>query len=110
MASLIHIVPIQSSQVAFICFGKQPEPVSEDVNVALQIYPYIAIFSSMFLIATFVVYCILPEIRRNVHGMAVMSFVVSLTSFYIGMAIIQLYYSEPIRWICIGIGTVYEQL
>ena len=90
--------------MALTCFAPNSDPVSDDVAVALQIFPYILLFSSLFLIATFVVYCILPQIRRNVHGMAVMCFVASLTSFYIGMAIIQLYYKEPIRWFCIGIG------
>jgi 4-amino-4-deoxy-L-arabinose transferase-like glycosyltransferase len=91
-------------QLALTCFPKQSEPVSEDIAVALQIYPYIALFSSLFLIATFIVYCILPEMRNNVHGMAVMCFVASLTSFYIGMAVIQLWYKEPIRWLCVGMG------
>ena len=33
-----------------------------------------------------------------------MCFVASLTSFYIGMATIQLYYKDTIRGLCIGLG------
>ena len=94
---------IQSDQMALICFPPQPT-VSEDNAVALQMYPYFLLISSLFLIATFAVYCILPEIRNNIHGVSVMCFIASLSSFYIGMAIIQLYNNEPIKWLCIGIG------
>lgn len=89
--------------MALTCFPPQPAH-SEDKIVALQIYPYFLLISSLFLIATFIVYCILPEIRNNVHGVSVMCFIASLTSFYIGMAVVQLYYKEPIKWICVGIG------
>lgn len=92
--------------MALTCFGKQPDPLPDDVKVALQIYPYILLISSLFLIATFIVYSILPEIRRNIHGLSVMCLVGSLTLFYIGMAFIQLYYNEPAQWFCLGIGII----
>ena len=90
--------------MALTCFPKPPEPPTRDIIIALQIYPYVLLFSSIFLIATFTVYCILPEMRSNVHGVSVMCLVASLTSFYIGMAIIQLHNKDPVRWFCVGIG------
>lgn len=89
--------------MALTCF---PEQDNEDYQFALRIYPYILLISSLFLITTLIVYCILPEIRSNVHGVSVMCFVASLTSFYIGMAIIQLMHILPTTWFCIGIGIV----
>jgi len=95
--------------VALICF---PEQENKDTQLVLSIYPYVLIFSSLFLIATFIVYCILPEIRSNVHGVSVMCFIASLTSFYIGMATIQLFLLPATFCIAIGMAesTLYSHL
>ena len=87
-------------QMALTCFA----PMEEDV--ALKIYPYILFFTSLFLILTFVVYTILPEIR-NIHGVTVMCLVASMTTMYIGLGIIQLVSKDMDGWLCVTIGETY---
>ena len=50
------------------------EPITElpdDQKILLKVYPFFMFLSALFLIATFIVYAILPEIR-NLHGVCVM--------------------------------------
>lgn len=56
--------------MALRCFPKIYERnlVVDPVNMTEPIYPYILFVSSLFLIVTFIVYAILPEMR-NTHGM-----------------------------------------
>lgn len=49
-----------------MCFPPQPEE-SADNQLVLKVFPYFLFLSSLFLIATFVVYAMIPEIR-NIHG------------------------------------------
>lgn len=77
---------------ALTCFIDDPVPPSE--KLTMDIYPYILIISSIFLIMTFIVYAILPEIR-NIHGVTIMCHVASLAVMYIGLATIQLGSSLP---------------
>ncbi len=51
---------------ALMCFPPQAEE-SEENSVIQSIYPYFLFASSLFLIATFVVHALLPELR-NTHG------------------------------------------
>ncbi len=55
------------ARVALTCFPVQEE--SLDNQLVLKVFPYFLLVSSLFLIATFVVYAIIPEIR-NIHGNA----------------------------------------
>ena len=68
----------------FACFP--PEPKIASTSKAI---PYLLFFSSIFLIATLVVYSLLPELR-NVHGVSIMCQVASMAVMYIGLGIIQL--------------------
>ncbi len=61
----------------------------EDVSWLISAYPYIFYISSTFLIATFIVYAIIPELRNNVHGISIMCQVASLAVMYIGLGTIQ---------------------
>ena len=71
------------------CFTTVYE-LSEDVQKSLEIYPYFLLTSAFFLVITFAVYVIIPEIRNNIHGMAMMSYFGVLAAFYIGLALIKL--------------------
>ena len=88
--------------MALTCFLPEPT-LTEDKQLAITIYPFLLFISSLFLIATFVVYAILPGMR-NIHGVTVMSFVASLTCMYVGIGIIQLWIKSG--WFCIGIGKI----
>ena len=90
-----------------ICFADQSEtPPAE--QLVLAIFPYLMFISSIFLIATFVVYAIIPEIR-NIHGVTIMCHVASLATTYICLGIIQL---NPtlLRPACIGLGNLKKKL
>ena len=52
------------------CFPEQTD--SPDNQLVLKVFPYFLFVSSLFLIATFVVYAMIPEIR-NIHGIVQMS-------------------------------------
>ena len=88
-----------------ICFAEESETPPE-VQLVLAIFPYLMFISSIFLIATFVVYAIIPEIR-NIHGVTIMCHVASLATTYICLGIIQLDPMLP-KLACIGLGNLKE--
>ena len=67
------------------------------------------IVSAIFLIITFMVYAVLPEIQ-NIHGVTIMCHVASLAVMYITFALIQLhvgvYFDSTSTKICIALGTI----
>lgn len=71
--------------IALLCFA---DATSEDETI-LSILPFFLFTSSVFLIATFVIYLILPRLR-NVHGLTVMCYAASLAAMYIGHGVNQL--------------------
>lgn len=85
---------------ALVCFPPQVEPPRSEV-VAMSVFPFFLFISSIFLIATFVVYALLPEIR-NVHGVTIMCHVASLAVMYVGLASIQLFKLPD--GACVGLG------
>ncbi len=76
--------------MAVLCFPSSDlEEQSEmEGSWVFRLYPYLLYVSSAFLIATFVVYAIIPEIRNNVHGISIMCHVASLAVMYIGLGAI----------------------
>ena len=88
--------------MALTCFLPEPT-LPEDKQLAITIYPLLLFISSLFLIATFVVYAILPGMR-NIHGVTIMCFLASLTCMFIGLGIIQLWDRGTLRCLCIGNG------
>ncbi len=95
-----------SKVVAAIFCLKPVEKLGENSWI-LNIFPYFLLASSGFLIATFVVYALVPEMR-NLHGLSVMCQVASLAVTYICLAINQM--STNIHGIyCIVIGTVKQE-
>lgn len=70
-------------------------PLGDDTDPeGMSFYPYLFLFSTVFVITTFLVYAILPKLR-NVFGVAVMCYLASMAVFYIGLATIQLYRDMP---------------
>lgn len=88
---------------ALMCFPPQPEE-SADNQLVLKVFPYFLFVSSLFLIATFVVYAMIPEIR-NIHGVTIMCHVASLAVMYIGLCVIQLG-SEMPDGACVGLAVI----
>ena len=85
-----------------VCYSDEEENLKEDAWV-LNIFSYVLLISSIFLIATFVVYALVPEMR-NLHGLSVMCQVASLAVTYILLAINQM--NLKINAVpCIIIGT-----
>ena len=88
---------------ALTCFPLQPEE-TPDNQLAMRIFPYFLFISAFFLIAAFVVYAVLPELR-NILGLTIMCFVASMAAMNIGLSIIQIY--SPIimsNGLCIAMG------
>ncbi|KAG8239844.1 hypothetical protein J437_LFUL014824 [Ladona fulva] len=65
------------------------EDDDDSKSLAFKIYPIFMIISTIFLLATFLVYALIPELR-NLHGMCLMSHVGSLSVTYIFLAIVQI--------------------
>jgi hypothetical protein len=70
-----------------LCFPE--EEASEAANEIYLMYPIGMIISVPFLLATFVVYAVIPELR-NLHGKSLMCHVSSLLTAYTFLAVVQL--------------------
>jgi len=87
-----------------LCFDSEDEIVSEEQNGI----PVGLIVSLPFLLATFVVYSILPELR-SMHGYTLRGYVGSLFIAYMFLAITQLTQQDIIPdSVCIALGTAYN--
>lgn len=75
--------------IALLCFESDVHGLSEEDQTVISIFPYFLFVSSVFLIATFLVYLMLPRLR-NVHGLTIMCYTLSLTTLYISLGITQL--------------------
>lgn len=60
-----------------------------DPEIRFSVFPIGMIISIPFLLATFIVYALIPELR-NVHGKSLMCYVFALTLAYAMLAFIQL--------------------
>ena len=76
--------------------------MAHDQLLVMKIFAHLMFFSSIFLIATFVIYAIIPEIR-NVNGVTVMCHCASLAVAFISLGIIQLTPDLSTGW-CKAIG------
>jgi len=61
------------------------------------------IVSIPFLVATFLVYAITPELR-NLYGKTLMCYVICLIIGYIFLILVNYIYMSPIRVLCISTG------
>ena len=95
---------------ALTCFPLQPEE-SPDNQLAMRIFPYFLFISAFFLIATFVVYAILPEFR-NILGLTIMCFLASMAAMNIGLGIIQInpFVLAESAGLCVGLGQFLDLL
>jgi len=71
-----------------ICLPPSVVETSDQTSFVLNFYPYLLFVSSAFLVATFIVYAMIPELR-NIHGVSIMCHVASLAITYIGIGIMQ---------------------
>lgn len=93
---------------ALLCFPAQPTE-TEDVKLVVKVFPYFLFLSSLFLIATFLVYALIREIR-NIHGVTVMCYVASLAVTYIGLGIHQLHTEESSECVIVAVLVHYAFL
>ncbi|XP_015514293.1 G-protein coupled receptor Mth2 isoform X1 [Neodiprion lecontei] len=70
-----------------VCYVEEAQ--EEPVKIEIKLYPVGMIVSLPFLLATFLVYAIIPELR-NVYGMTLMCYVASLLVAYTMLAVVQL--------------------
>ena len=84
-----------------VCF--QEVTNSEAQIIALNIYPYLMFISAVFLIVTFVVYATIAELR-NVTGVIIMCYSITLAVMFISLGTIQLATKSinPSFCICLG--------
>jgi len=64
--------------------------MDDDSMRSLQVYPYLLLVSSFFLVATIVVYMVISEIRDNIHGVSTMFYFTCTAFFYVSLAMIKL--------------------
>lgn len=92
-----------------MCFDKQDDTYEDMFYISLIYDEYIRyaslLMSVPFLLLTFVVYTILPELK-NVHGHAIRAYVGSLTVAFLGLVLVNLSEAQSLNS-CIALGTVY---
>lgn len=87
-----------------VCFGNMTEIAEAEEPDGVPM-PFGLIVSLPFLLATFVVYSILPELR-NMHGYTLRGYVGSLFVAYTNLAVLQLTPSDNVsNPVCIALGT-----
>ncbi|KAI9563478.1 hypothetical protein GHT06_010941 [Daphnia sinensis] len=81
----------------------------QDTQLAIGMFPYFLFIFTVFLIATFLVYASIPELR-NVHGVTVMCYVASLAVTYVGLGINQLRTEDSVECIIVAVIVHYAFL
>ena len=66
---------------AIVCFGESDGAGLVRVSAATHVYRALLLVSALFLLATLVVYCAVPELR-NLHGRCLLSHVAALLVAY----------------------------
>jgi G protein-coupled receptor Mth (Methuselah protein) len=77
----------QYQRKALICLSASE--LDPDEQIVLTVLSYLLFIASIFLIVTFLVYLVIPELR-NIHGVTVMCYCASLAATFITLGIIQL--------------------
>ena len=72
------------------CFTNVFTSIDDGSKTSLRVYPYLLLVSAFFLVATIVVYIIIPEIRDNIHGVSTMFYFACTALFYVSLATIKL--------------------
>jgi archaellum biogenesis protein FlaJ (TadC family) len=68
--------------------------IPESLMKAATVYPYLLFLSVLFLLATVLVYVLLPPLR-DANGIMIMSYVSSMAIYYTGLGIIQIVPEMP---------------
>lgn len=85
------------------CFPEFAPPVSESELLSYSLYPSFLGGSAVFLIATFAVYALIPELR-NLHGVVIMCYVASMAMMFITLSLVKLSVGSEISPLCHAIG------
>ncbi len=99
----LNIISIFKIVKGFTCLPPVTKRQQPERNwVTENVYPYLLFISSIFLLTTFVVYSVVPEIR-NIHGICVMCHVISMAVAYIGLGIVEMN-PDLSKGLCITLG------
>lgn len=91
----------------FLCFPE--DYMVEDTSLQFTLCSLGLIISSVFLLATFLVYACLPSLQ-NLHGKTLMCHVVSLFAAYVCLSVAQLSGEDLDLFICAAVGELYLKL
>lgn len=83
----------------FLCFPAG----DEQSTITFTVYPIGMILSSPFLLATFLVYAIIPDLR-NLHGKSLMCHVFSNFVAYVSLSIVQIATDSMSPFLCVTFG------
>ncbi|KAL1132460.1 hypothetical protein AAG570_010415 [Ranatra chinensis] len=86
-----------------ICMESFDQEYEEEMETAMNVYPVGMLVSLPFLLATFFVYGLVPELR-NFYGMTVMSHVSNLFIAYLILVVVQLGTDVLPMIVCISFG------
>jgi len=95
--------------IGIICLPPSEVQKSEETSLVKNLYPYFLFVSSAFLVATFIVYAIIPELR-NIHGVSIMCHVSSLAVTYIGLGLMQTIMHFFNDEACIITGIIFKNI
>lgn len=86
---------------AVVCFDENPS--DENIEDVKELFSLIGTIASMpFLLATFIIYCLLPE--KNIHAKALMNYVLALFFAYLILTIVKLTDTAFPDFICQIVG------
>ncbi|XP_046390305.1 G-protein coupled receptor Mth2-like [Ischnura elegans] len=91
----------------FMCFPTPPEEPPPDNTLIYTMYPVGMLVSIPFLLVTFLVYAVIPELR-NLHGKSLMCHVSSLVTAYMFLAVVQLGGAKLSDGVCITSAFIIE--
>lgn len=85
------------------CFDKK----DKEAELVFSMYPIFLLFSCVFLVVTFIIYSMIPELR-NVHGKCLMSYVISLFVTNISVSVTLLTGKAIPKLPCIMLGKIIQ--
>lgn len=92
--------------VVAVCFKNTSKTIAEERSLnSIPIYKPIGLVISLpFLLITFLVYSILPELG-NIHGCTLRGYISTLFVAYMSLAVLQLTSTQLSKSVCIALGT-----
>lgn len=89
----------KTTVLPFFCYPEDEDPT----NDTFAVYPKLMIISLPFLLATFIVYAGIKQLR-NLHGKCLMSHVSALSLSYICLTVVQIASEEINQFTCTSLG------